>query len=253
MQRYVLAFLLCLFAGGNVIHASEQGLIYFNQANQVYEEGDYSGANELYEKAVNEGLKSAAVYYNYANTLFRLKKLGKAILYYERALKLSPTDEDIQANLKFAYAQTVDKHPVPEYNALTKFIWGVHAGYNLTIALWIVLGLFTIIFILCVILLFLPPQAKLLFYPIIVLIGLFVIATSPSIGMRIYELEATRFAIVLSKNLDIFSGPGEGYQVLSKVHEGTKFEIKELAKGWAKVKLPNGTGGYVKFSELGKI
>ena len=81
----------------------------------------------------------------------------------------------------------------------------------------------------------------------------FLLFSVPSILIRINEQESVRFAIVLVPSLPIYSGPGDSYQVLSKVHEGTKFEIVELSQGWAKVKLPNGTGGYVQDSELGKI
>ena len=233
--------------------ASEQALVYLQQGNQLYEEGDFSDAREQYESAVNEGLVNATLYYNYANTLFRLNKLGISILYYEKALKLAPTDEDIKANLKFAYAQTIDKHPQPEHNILTKFIWYLHSSYDLNHVLWVALGLFSSFFLLGIMSLFLPRVSRLIIYPLMGLILACLLVLSPSIAFRIHDQESVRFAIVLSPVLELYSGPGESYQVLSKVHEGTKFEIVEISNNWAKVKLPNGSGGFVKYMELGKI
>lgn len=233
--------------------ASEQSRIYIQQGNQFYEAGNFTEARANYEKALNEGLVNSELCYNYANTLFRLDKLGKAILYYEKALKLSPTDEDIKANLKFANAQTIDKHPQPEYNVFTKFIWYIHSSYDLNTSLWLALGIFSFLFLLGIFLLFMPRGSKILIYPLMAITLLCLLVMAPSIALRINEQETVRFAIVLSPAMEIYSGPGENYQVLAKVHEGTKFKIEEISSNWAKVKLPNGTGGFVKYAELGKI
>ncbi|MFC1586371.1 tetratricopeptide repeat protein [Fibrobacterota bacterium] len=245
--------LLYLFLLTTPLMATDPAMGYIQQANQAYEEQDFPRAGSLYEKAINEGIINADLYFNYANALFRLENLGEAILYYEKALKLSPTDRDIQANLKFAYAQTIDKHPLPKYNVLTRFIWYLHSSYDLNLALWLALGLFSGLFGLGILLLFTSQRARILIYPFIALLAVGLVVLAPSLGFRIKDQETVRFAIVLSPSLEIYSGPGESYQALSKVHEGTKFEIEEVSENWAKVKLPNGTGGFVKYSELGKI
>ena len=249
----ILSIFLCFHLAPTVTHASEQARIYIQQGNQFYEEGNFTEARAYYEKALNEGLVNLELYYNYGNTLFRLDKLGEAIIYYEKALKLSPTDEDIKANLKFANAQTIDKYPQPEYNAITRFIWYLHSSYGLNTSLWLILGIFCGIFLMGTLLLFLPPGSKIIIYPLMAILLLCLLIITPSIALRINEQETVRFAVVLSPTLEIYSGPGESYQVLSKVHEGTKFKIEKISGNWAKVKLPNGTGGFVKYTELGKI
>jgi len=233
--------------------ASEQAQKYVQEGNQAYEGKNYPEAKIQYEKAINEGLVNAALYYNYANTLYRLEILGKSILYYEKALKLNPTDEDILKNLQFVNARTIDKHPQPEHNILTKIIWRIHASYNLNGGLWFALSIFSGIFFIAFLVLFLPQRTRLILYPIMIIAAFGLFLLSPSLAYRIYQQESVRFAIVLSSSLDIYSGPGESYQILSKVHEGTKFEIEEVSNNWAKVKLANGSGGFVKFSDLGKI
>jgi uncharacterized protein YgiM (DUF1202 family) len=71
--------------------------------------------------------------------------------------------------------------------------------------------------------------------------------------MKIKDQETLRYAIVLKPAIEMFSGPGETFQVLTQVHEGTKFEIVETRGDWVSVKLANGKGGFVRLSDLGKV
>ena len=71
----------------------------FKAANALYDAGKFAEAAAAYEKIEP---KTAHVFYNLGNALFREDKLGSAILNYERARQLAPRDPDILANLKFA-------------------------------------------------------------------------------------------------------------------------------------------------------
>ena len=78
-------------------------------------EADSSYVNENYQQAINqyEALlqqgSSAEIYYNLGNAYYRIDNITRAILNYERALLLSPGDEDIRFNLQLARSKTVDK------------------------------------------------------------------------------------------------------------------------------------------------
>jgi SH3-like domain-containing protein len=77
-------------------------------------------------------------------------------------------------------------------------------------------------------------------------------ALSVSVGVKIYDLENKKFAIVLEKNLDARNQP-DGDKILFTVHEGTKFQIKKFVDTWCFVSLPNGVSGWVRRDALGKI
>ena len=62
----------------------------WGRANDSYAAGEYDVALADYEAILNDGKHSSALYYNLANTYFKLEQLGRAILYYNRALRLSP-------------------------------------------------------------------------------------------------------------------------------------------------------------------
>lgn len=72
----------------------------FQDANAMYSRGDFTGAVTLYEELINSYGYSASLLYNLANSYAQAGNTGRAVLNYERALKLDPNDPDILANLQ---------------------------------------------------------------------------------------------------------------------------------------------------------
>ncbi len=72
----------------------------FEQGNETYSKGDFSGAAQMYEQLTTTSGYSAGVLFNLANSYAQSGQTGKAILNYERALRLAPSDSDIQGNLE---------------------------------------------------------------------------------------------------------------------------------------------------------
>ena len=226
---------------------------WFRKGNEAYEKGNFEEASSDYQKAEDLGVANSRLYYNHGNALFRQHQLGLSILYYERARKLTPLDEDILSNLRFAQAQLADKIPEPESNLLTRLAWNVHAGYSVRSGVWAAFGLFTLAFAAVAAALFLASFLRWLSILIAVISSLALIAFSPSLGYKIHQQETVQIGIVLQPAIEMFSGPGENYQVLAKVHEGTRFEIVEQRGDWLSVKLANGKGGFVRANQLGKV
>src|SRR6056297_1080930 len=73
----------------------------YHRAGKAYDTGDYEEALALYRQLNEQGLEEADLYYNMGNAAFRSNKLGFAILYYEKALKLNPSMEEAQVNLDY--------------------------------------------------------------------------------------------------------------------------------------------------------
>ncbi len=71
----------------------------FEDGMTAYSRGDYRAAIEKFESLAADGL-SAPLLYNLANSYAQAGQTGKAILNYERALRLAPGDSDTQGNLE---------------------------------------------------------------------------------------------------------------------------------------------------------
>lgn len=226
---------------------------WFRKGNEAYEKGNFEEASSDYQKAEDLGVANARLYYNHGNALFRQRQLGLSILNYERARKLAPLDEDILSNLRFAQAQLADKIPEPESNLLTRLVWTAHAGYSVRSGVWAAFGLFALAFTAVAAALFLSSFLRWLSILIAVISSLGLIAFSPSLAYKIHQQETAQYGVVLQPAIEMFSGPGENYQVLAKVHEGTRFEIVEQRGDWLSVKLANGKGGFVRANQLGKV
>ena len=86
-------------------HASAQTKA---EADSAYVRGEYQKAIKDYEAILKNGA-SADLYYNLGNAYYRTENITMAVLNYERALLLSPSDRDIRFNLQMARSKTIDK------------------------------------------------------------------------------------------------------------------------------------------------
>ena len=81
----------------------------FTSANNLYKEGKYQEAIELYHQIETKNLVSSELYYNLGNCYYKLNKVAPTIYNYEKALRLNPLNEDAQNNLIFAKRLTLDR------------------------------------------------------------------------------------------------------------------------------------------------
>ncbi len=96
MKNIILA-VLTVFSATFVANAATTA----EMADSAYNSERYLEAITLYEKALSEDGTSAAVFYNLGNAYYRTDSPGRAILNYERSLRLDPTGTDARANLEF--------------------------------------------------------------------------------------------------------------------------------------------------------
>ncbi len=72
-----------------------------DRANQAYKQELYNEALKLYLQEAQQSGVSSALYCNIGDTYYRLKDNVHAVLYYERALLLDPSNGDARFNLEF--------------------------------------------------------------------------------------------------------------------------------------------------------
>lgn len=223
-------------------------------ANTAYNAGNYAQAEECYTRIVEQGLHSAALYYNLANAHFKQDELGKALLYYNRALRLRPNDEDIRHNLEYAEQSTKDSiEKIPEFFLKT---WIKSLRGALSCTAWSILSLVMLIAALSFGLLYLLAQRLSLrktgFYLMAATALLFVITTAFAWSERNMLVERSE-AIIMNSAVSIKSSPDRSATELFVLHEGTKVTIGEAIEGWAEVRIADGRKGWIEEERIERI
>lgn len=103
LSFFFAAALLCLTIAP-VSHAADPNTT-FAKANADYAAGHFREAITGYESLAKAHQWSASLFYDLGNAHFRVGDLGRAILNYERALALDPSQPEAQANLRLVRDQ----------------------------------------------------------------------------------------------------------------------------------------------------
>jgi tetratricopeptide (TPR) repeat protein len=250
MRRLCIAALLALTGLAPVMAAPVN--LWYEQANRFYQQNQFDSAEVYYRKIVDSGLQNAAIFYNLGNCCFRLNHVGQAILFWERAARLDPTDRDIAHNLRFARANIVDRIPEPQLSFFGTVLKAFHGLLPLRTQLWVLCAM---LFVLCGLFiagLWASRNARLWLTYLGVLLLVMMGSLGASAGVKIAQLERVRQAVVLKPSIDALNGPS-GDRVLFTAHEGTTFRVRDTREGWVLVSLPNGVSGWVEVSALGEI
>lgn len=224
----------------------------WNAANQAYVEGRWSDALSDYELIAGMGMESASLYCNIGDAYFKDGNTPKAILYYERALKINPSYDDARFNLELLSNTIQDRiDPVPEFVLKT---WAKDICYIMDSDAWAICFLVFAALSLAMILLFiLSPSVggrRAGFFTGIFMILLAVFSLSFSIWQKKDYMRADD-AIVMRPVTSVKSSPSsEASTDLFILHEGTKVKIIDEVGSWNNIELADGRQGWLPSGDL---
>lgn len=107
MKLHIILASLIFAITSPLLHASQPEII--QKADSAYTADNYIEAATLYQQAIDSLGTSTDLYYNLGNALYRMGKPGQAIVAYERALRLDPTNTDARTNLDFVSSRLIDR------------------------------------------------------------------------------------------------------------------------------------------------
>jgi pentatricopeptide repeat protein len=224
------------------------------QAGEYYRNGEFDEAIKIYEELISDGYQGTSLYFNLANSYYRVGQLGYAILNYERALKISPSDEDAKHNLAFANLSTVDRiQPLPTFFL---FEWWESLLIALSVNGWTCLAYFFFIVLLFLITLYffaktISQQKIILFSGLGVLV-----LTTLLVALLIVKInrEQTHISgVVVEQTITVKNSPDAKSIDAFVIHEGLKVKLEDKLDNWVKIRLADGKVGWIENDAVARI
>ena len=229
-----------------------------DRANQAYKQELYNEALKLYLQEAQQSGVSSALYCNIGDTYYRLKDNVHAVLYYERALLLDPSNGDARFNLEFVRG----KMQLPDDAGDSWFSnWVDQTVSHLSSNTWAIIAIVTF-------LLFLAGVAAYLFLDNVLMrkIGFFggavLIAACILANLAAFHVyhKATdgNGAIIMPESVTLSTAPREPRgkeEEAFKLQQGTRVEIvdsvADKANGkWLQVSTAGGHKAWVNAKEV---
>jgi tetratricopeptide (TPR) repeat protein len=234
------------------------------RGDSAYSKSAYTEALGYYTEALNKEGSSSNLYYNIGNTYFRLNDLGHAVINYERALMVDPSNEDASTNLEFVKTKIQDK-PEDDSTFLSNVHQNIIAMHTPDAWAWIAFTLFVIVIGAIAVYLFttnINVRKAGFFGGIVVLVVfLYVLSVAKSAADAVDDHEQ---AVVIVPSTNLRSEPQTAQSKTDKVvpiHEGTKLIIVDslatpddpATMMWYDVKINNSTRAWVSSADVERL
>ncbi len=217
----------------------------FSSANESYKQGEYKSAKKKYLSLIEGNTASATIYYNLGNVCYKLHEVAPAILYYEKAHKLAPSNQDVSHNLTLANLLAVDKLNELKEEAIGN--WWAKYIHSQSANQWALYSILFSLFTAGLFLVFLFSQQRLLkqigFYGAVTgtLFTLIVLITGSN-----NQSKSSSSAIVFHSPVAVFSEPNKTATQLFNLHEGAKVEVLSEENDWKRIRFSAKKIGWLK-------
>ncbi|MEC8636577.1 MAG: tetratricopeptide repeat protein [Bacteroidota bacterium] len=219
----------------------------FENANSAYNAGQYENAVMLYKEILESGRHSAELYFNLANSYYRLNQVGESIFYFEKAKQLNPTDEDINVNSNFAQNMAIDavevlpKSQITQLREKTIDLFSQDAW-----AYFIILLAWFLVFFWGLYLWNKVPVIKRTFFIFSLVLGLLLMGSLSIAVIKSSKTADTTYGILFNKKIEVWAEPNSRAEVLFLLHQGTKVQMLDQLQEWRKIRIANGSEGWIK-------
>lgn len=231
-------------------------------ADSAYVDDNFLRAEELYLQALKLGGSSSVLFYNLGNTYYRQGNLGKAIVNYERALKIDPTNADARRNLEFVNSKITDKQII-DNGSYMQSVWEGTVEYFRPDT-WALLSMVLFAIFLGALAVYIFSSAvkvkKTGFFGGLIVFVLTVCAVIISFAAA-NRVNSNNYAIILPPASQLSTSPREARNPSEQaflLHEGTKVEIIDSISNpgegiWYEVLVGRGERAWVKAEDVERI
>ena len=252
-RKIITQFVLLFIIGFSMVYEAraQKPEELLTKANSLYNENAFDSALVVYKDIVEQGYSSSTLYYNIGNTYYKLRNYPLAIYYYEKSLKLDPNNEDTRHNIEIAQLFLTDKiEAVPDLFIKT---WWNNLSNTFTLNVWSIITLVLIGLLLTCLFFYITAKTrglkKSMFFTGLIL-TLFTICSFSISAKKYNYISTNNEGIIIIPTITIKSSPSNSSVDLFVLHEGSKVKILDNADGWEKIKIANGSIGWLPTSSV---
>ena len=243
MKRYI--FVLSLALVSLLAQASTPAEVKI-LADSAYAQADYEKAIKLYGKLAEQNA-TTDVCYNLGCAYYRIDDMAHSVLWFERALRLGPSNKDVLFNLEMARSKTIDKI-VPQHEFILFTYFKAMTNW-FSLRTWTIIALLSFVMMLVLLLIFWASDSilvrKLAFSSAVLLLLISVLSNVCAVQQRNFKQTHTS-GIIISPAVTVKSTPADNGNDLFVLHEGSKVEILDSSlKEWCEVSIADGKQGWI--------
>ena len=246
MRRIAVVLIFCFSLFG-----FSQNDELFEEANTLYNEGKYTEAIEKYESILKSGEHSSELYYNLGNANYKLNNIAPSIYNYEKALLLSPNDEEIKNNLAFAQKMTIDAiDKVPQVGFSRIINNMVNTFASDTWAKIAIIGVFVFVLLFLMYHFSYATSRKRIAF-VVSIIGLLLACFAVAMAFQKDYLDLKdNPAVVFAQESRVKADPKKSSEEVFRLHEGTKVKVLETYEDWKKIQLSDKSTGWIPTEDI---
>jgi tetratricopeptide (TPR) repeat protein len=225
------------------LSAAEVAAASFDAANKLYEQGKFTDAAAAYQKLLQAGHVSPALYFNLGNAYFKSGQMGRAVTAYRQAELITPRDPDVRANLQFARNQI--QGPTISMPGWQR--WLIRLSLNEWT--WLGAACLWVWFALLIFVQWRPPLRNTLRKTVITL-GLIAVVMNAGLLAALQVDRFTQTAVVVASEAVVRQGPLDESQTAFTVHDGAELQVLDRKDEWLQVTTDPRRIGWVRRDQV---
>ncbi len=243
---FVIMFFVILAAGP--CRAQEHARRFLT-AVEAYKAGDYPDAAKELEAIADSGIRNGQLCYDIGNAYLKTNDLGRALLWYERALVLLPSDPDLRFNYDYARSMTKDVQD-EDAGALVRILFFWQYQLSSRTIIFLALG-FNLLFWALVTLWRVTRRRAVHHAALAALVPAVILVLTA--GFNYYESAHPTRAIVLPDKIAVRSGLSPSSTELFELHAGAKVKIVKTMDKHVQIRFGEDKIGWIDGAAVGLI
>jgi hypothetical protein len=243
-MKKILVFILLLSIAFNMYPENSDREIFRNGIT-CFSKKEYDRALKYFIEMKNKGYDNFELNYNIASCYYKMEKLGYSRFYFERALFFKPFDRNLMSNLKLIYSKVLTDPVIGEQEIMNKrMIFFIPLA--VLSALIVLLAVSTAVFLF----IFFKRKNLRRLSLVFIIVSLSLMLLFTFAFMLQYHDFHKKIYVITSNSANIYLLPNESETVLNTVNEGNKGDVISINGDYAKIRLMDGSDGWVKRNDI---